>query len=103
MEALNEKTQTRMRKSITVEHSLKPEDLGKAFKDLVDQGAVPAPGPQTIEKNLDETMKTPVDLQLRYGHDRNHLIFLWAVLAGFAAAFAAATVAVLSWKDRQEG
>ena len=43
MEALNEQTQTRMRKSITVEHSPKPEDLGKAFKDLVDQGAVPAP------------------------------------------------------------
>jgi hypothetical protein len=40
---------------------------------------------------------------LRYGHDRNHLILLWAVLAGFAAVFAALTVTVLSWKDRQEG
>jgi ABC-type multidrug transport system ATPase subunit/pSer/pThr/pTyr-binding forkhead associated (FHA) protein len=103
MDALNAKTQTRMRKSITVDHTPKPEDLGPAFKDLVDKGAVPAPGPQKIDKTIDETMLTPVDLQLRYGHDRGHLIFLWSILAGFAAAFAALTVAVLSWKDRQEG
>jgi ABC-type multidrug transport system ATPase subunit/pSer/pThr/pTyr-binding forkhead associated (FHA) protein len=103
MESLNGQTQTRMRKSITVEHAPKPEDLGSAFKDLVDKGAVPAPTAQRIEKAIDETMKTPVDLQLRYGHDRGHLIFLWSILAGFAVGFAALTVIVLSWKDRQEG
>jgi ABC-type multidrug transport system ATPase subunit/pSer/pThr/pTyr-binding forkhead associated (FHA) protein len=103
MERLNGQTQTLMRRTITMEYAPKPEDLGKAFKDLVDQGAVPAPGPQKIEKKINEPLKTPVDLQLRYGHDRGHLIFLWSVLAGFAVAFAALTAAVLSWKDRQEG
>jgi ABC-type multidrug transport system ATPase subunit/pSer/pThr/pTyr-binding forkhead associated (FHA) protein len=103
MERLNGQTQTRMRKTVVVEHAPKPEDLGAAFKDLVDKGAVPAPGPTRIEKSIDEVLKTPVDLQLRYGHDRHHLIFLWSVLAGFAAGFFALTAMVLSWRDRQEG
>jgi ABC-type multidrug transport system ATPase subunit/pSer/pThr/pTyr-binding forkhead associated (FHA) protein len=103
MEDLNKKTQTRLRKSVKVVHAPKPGDLGKEFQDLVDKGAVPAPGPREIEAPVEETMPTPVDFQLRYGHDRGHLIFLWSILAGFAAVFATLTVVVLAWKDRQEG
>jgi hypothetical protein len=103
MDRLNAQTRTRLVRTVVLEHTPRPEDLGPGFKDLVDGGAVPPPGPQRIERTLDETLETPLDLELRYDHDRHRLAFLWAVLAGFAAAFTALTALVLSWKDRQEG
>jgi ABC-type multidrug transport system ATPase subunit/pSer/pThr/pTyr-binding forkhead associated (FHA) protein len=107
---------------ISLDVPVRPEDLGGAVKDLADQGAlgplkpvhfeteVPIAKDVEISKpvSLDLGAKSiepspPPKLDLAYGHDRAHLVFLWSILAGFAAGFLALTALTLSWRDGQEG
>ncbi len=103
MDALNGQSQSRIRKTVKVEHQPKPEDLGPDFKALVDSGAASPPGKMIVEHAIDEPKPIPQDLQLRYRHEGNHLLVLWGGLAGFAALFGLMTAFVLSWRDRREG
>ena len=103
MDSLNAQTKARIRKSITVDHQPKPEDLGPDFKALVDSGAASAPGKISIEKKIEEELNTPAELALRYRHEKVHLLILWGGLVGFATLFGLFTALLLTWRDRQEG
>jgi hypothetical protein len=83
--------------------SLKPGDLGRDFEKLVETGAVSAPGPVTIAPEPGEKESKGDKLEMRYQHDRSHLLVLWSALAGFSVAFGVLTAMALAWKDRQEG
>jgi len=102
MDGLNRQTRMRFRRTIRMEQQLRAEDMGDALRPLMEQTGIPAPTVK-VEKDIDEEIVNPAELKLRYHHDRNHLLFLWAGLAGFAAAFGVLTALTLSWRDRAEG
>jgi hypothetical protein len=110
MDALNGQARTRLRKSVAmdvaIEHQVRADDLGPTLGPLARQTNAEIPPvrlSRRVEKEIDESLRTPLEMKLRYRHERTHLALLWSGIAAFSLAFAVVTALVLAWRDRQEG
>jgi len=102
MDALNEKTVSRIEQEVELVKVLTPADLGPQVAPLLESAGVELQ-PVRVKETIRREEKNPLELSMGYDHSREGLHFRWMVLGGFALAFWTLTYFTLLWRDREEG